>query len=142
MATKNSVTTSIQPFRFPDTDTEAYKQSNAEIELMLPGLTHTTLVDAQIILQANLTLPSNERSLRNVRRISSYFFTSRPSGPSLFGDTLYRYTELLLPVGYTETFHVPQINSSLWNLSLQVPCNRVQKILEVARLGTNSTNFR
>ena len=42
MATKDSVTTGIQPFRFPDTDTEAYEKRNAEIELMLLGSIHTT----------------------------------------------------------------------------------------------------
>lgn len=46
MATNDSVTTGIQPFRFPDTDTEAYEQRNTEIELMLSGSTHTTLADA------------------------------------------------------------------------------------------------
>ena len=56
MATKDSVTTGIQPFCFPDTDTKAYEQRNAEIELMLSGSTHTTLADARTISQAKLIL--------------------------------------------------------------------------------------
>ena len=75
MATKDSVTTGIQPFRFPDTDTEAYEQRNAEIELMLSGSTHTTLADARTISQAKLILPSNESSLRNVRRMQIWALT-------------------------------------------------------------------
>ena len=62
MATKDSVTLGIQPFRFPDSYTEAYEQRNAEIELMSSGSTHTTLVDARAISQAKLILPSNESS--------------------------------------------------------------------------------
>ena len=60
MATKDSITTGIQPFRFPDTDTDAYEQRNTEIELMLSGSTHTTLADARTISKAKLILPSNE----------------------------------------------------------------------------------
>ena len=69
MSTKDSVTTSIQPFCFPDTDTKAYEQHNTKIELMLSGSTHTTLADARTISQAKLILPSNESSLRNVCRM-------------------------------------------------------------------------
>ena len=79
MSTKDSITTGIQPFRFPDTDTEAYEQRNAEIELMLSGSTHTTLADARTISQAKLILPSNESSLRNVRRMQIWALTFLPA---------------------------------------------------------------
>ena len=79
MAIKDSVTTGIQPFRFPDTDTEAYKQRNAEIELLLSGSTHTTLADARTISQAKLILPSNKSSLRNVRRLQIWALTFLPA---------------------------------------------------------------
>ena len=79
MATKDSITTGIQPFRFPDTDTEAYEQRNSEIELMLSGSTQTTLADARTISQAKLILPSNESSLRNVRRLQIWALTFLPA---------------------------------------------------------------
>ena len=75
MTTKDSVTTGIQPFRFPDTNTEAYKQRNAEIELMLSSSMHTMLADAWTISQAKLILLSNESSLRNVWRMQIWALT-------------------------------------------------------------------
>ena len=79
MATKDSITTGIQPFRFPDTDTKAYEQRKAEIELMLSGSMYTTLADARTILQAKLILPSNKSSLRNVWRIQIWALTFLPA---------------------------------------------------------------
>ena len=79
MATKDSVPTGIQPFRFPDTDTEAYEQRNTEIELMLTGSTHTTLANARTISQAKLILPSNESSLRNVCHMQIWALTFLPA---------------------------------------------------------------
>ena len=79
MATKDSDTMGIQPFCFPDTDTEAYEQRNAEIELMLSGSTHTTLADARTISQAKLIFPSNKSLLRNVRRLQIWALTFLPA---------------------------------------------------------------
>ena len=79
MATKDSVTTGIQPFHFPDSNTEAYEQRNAAIELMLSGSTHTTLTDARTISQAKLILPSNESWLRNVCRLQIWALTFLPA---------------------------------------------------------------
>ena len=78
MATKDSVTMGIQPFRFPDMDTEAYEQRNTEIELMLSGSAHTTLADARAISQAKLILPSNKSSLRNIRHMQVWALTFLP----------------------------------------------------------------
>ena len=79
MATKDSVTTGIQPFCF------------VEIELMLSGSTHTTLTNARSISQAKLILPSNESSLRNVRclQIRSLTFLPANHPVQVYLDTHY-----------------------------------------------------
>ena len=94
MATKDLVTTGIQPFRFPDTDTEAYEKRNTEIKLMLSGLTHTMLADACTISQAKLILPSNESSLRNVRRMQIWALTFLPADHPVQNYLETHYTEM------------------------------------------------
>ena len=79
MATKNAIKTGIQPFRFPDTDLEAYQLRNSEISLMMEGSTHTTMADARAISESKLVLPSNESSNRNIRRAQIWALTFLPA---------------------------------------------------------------
>ena len=79
MATKDSIKTGIQPFRFPDLDVEAYQRRNAEIELMLSGTSHTTLADARTVSEAKVILPSNESSLRYIRRLQVWALVWLPT---------------------------------------------------------------
>ena len=83
MATKDSIKTGIQPFRFPDLDVEVYQQRNAEIELMLSGSAHTTLADARSVSDAKLILPSSESSLRYVRRLQVWSLVWLPTNHPL-----------------------------------------------------------
>lgn len=79
MATKNAIKTGVQPFRFPDTDLEAYQLRNAEITLMMEGSTQTTMSDARTIAESKLVLPSNESSNRNIRRAQIWALTFLPA---------------------------------------------------------------
>ena len=78
MATKNAIKTGVQPFRFPDTDLEAYQLRNSEIRMMLAGTTHTTMADARAISEAKLVLPSNDSSNRSIRRLQIWALTFLP----------------------------------------------------------------
>ena len=78
MATKNAIKTGVQPFRFPDTDLEAYQLRNSEISMMLAGTTHTTMADARAISEAKLVLPSNDSSNRSIRRLQIWALTFLP----------------------------------------------------------------
>ena len=145
MSTKDSITTGIQPFRFPDTDTEAYEQRNVEIELMLSGSTHTTLADARTILQAKLILPSNEKLPEERSQDANMglnFLASQSPSATLLGYSLHQHAELQIPVGHMETINAPRTNPSTGNSPLQVPRNRIQRVLEVSRVSANPANLR
>ena len=83
MATKDSIKTGIQPFRFPDLDVEVYQRRNAEIELMLSGSAHTTLSDARAVSEAKVILPSSESSLRYIRRLQVWSLVWLPTNHPL-----------------------------------------------------------
>ena len=83
MATKDSIKTGIQPFRFPDLDVEVYQRRNAEIELMLSGSSHTTLADARAVSEAKVILPSSESSLRFIRRLQVWALVWLPNNHPL-----------------------------------------------------------
>jgi hypothetical protein len=78
MVTRDSIKTGIQPFRFPETDLEAYQRRNAEIELMLSGQANPSFADARAISEAKVILPSSESSNRHMRRMQIWALTWLP----------------------------------------------------------------